>query len=94
MLFDIKAGDKGKRTRSTGRAETLPIQQLGDNNENKNRQGNAKGRKDVVNQAHFKLLTTSSSKANSAPTVTKDDKNALQMSFNELFLWAANCPFI
>lgn len=49
MLFDIKAGDKGKRTGSTGKAETLPIQQLGDNNENKNRRGNTKGRKEVVN---------------------------------------------
>lgn len=94
MLFDIKAGDKGKRTRSTGRAETLPIQQLGDNNENKNRQGNTKGRKEVVNRPHFKLLITSSSKAYSALTVTKHDKNALLMSFNELFLWAANFQFI
>lgn len=43
MLFDIKARDKGRRTCCTGRAETLPIQQLGDNNEHKHRQGNTKG---------------------------------------------------
>lgn len=36
-MFDIKAGDKGKRTHSPGRTETLAIQQLGDNNENKDK---------------------------------------------------------
>lgn len=54
MLFDIKAGDKGKGTCSARRAETLPIQQLGDNNENKTRWGNTRGKKEVVNRPHFK----------------------------------------
>lgn len=91
-MFDIKSGDKGKSTHSPGRTETLAIQQLGDNNENKDK-GIQSGR-EVANQPYFKLLITSCSKAYSTPAVTKCNKNALAICFNELFLQAANFQFI
>lgn len=89
MLFDIKVEYKGNMqywescsiTHSTaGR----------DNSENKTRHRSTQERQDVVYRPHFKLLITPSSKTCSIPAVTKHDRDALLMSFNESFIWAAN----
>lgn len=61
-----------------------------DNNENKTRHGSIKERQEVVNRLHFKLLITSSSKTCSVPAVTKHNRDAQPMSFNEPFIWAAD----
>lgn len=80
MLFDIKAGDKGKRTCSTGRAETLPIQQLGDNNENKNRQGIQRGGKRLLTDHISTYLSPLAAK----PTLLQQLQNTIKTLYRDV----------